>query len=60
MQKRCCATFWKFGIETFVDEKLIKQKEINFNVGRNDKSISIKVNDYLKIQKVKIEDFSCD
>ncbi|MEM5777689.1 MAG: YbaK/EbsC family protein [Candidatus Aenigmatarchaeota archaeon] len=47
-----------FGLETFVDEELLKQKKINFNAGRNDKSIEMKTEDYLKIVKPKIEKFS--
>ncbi|MEM5799608.1 MAG: YbaK/EbsC family protein [Candidatus Aenigmatarchaeota archaeon] len=47
-----------FGLETFVDQELLKQKKINFNAGRNDKSIKMKTEDYLKIVKPKIEKFS--
>jgi Ala-tRNA(Pro) deacylase len=47
-----------FGLETYVDEKLLEQKEINFNAGRNDKSIAMKTKDYIKIVKPKIEKFS--
>ncbi|MCS7135046.1 MAG: hypothetical protein N3E38_03310 [Candidatus Aenigmarchaeota archaeon] len=49
-----------FGLETYVDEHLLKQKEINFNAGRNDVSIHMKLKDYLKIVKPKIEKFSQD
>ncbi|MFH8080513.1 MAG: YbaK/EbsC family protein [Candidatus Aenigmatarchaeota archaeon] len=49
-----------FGLDTIVDEELLKQKEINFNAGRNDKSINMKLEDYLKIVKPKIEKFSQD
>jgi len=47
-----------FGLETYVDEELLKQKEINFNAGSNDKSIAMKTRDYIKIVKPKIEKFS--
>ncbi len=47
-----------FGLDTYVDEKLLKQKEINFNAGRNDRSIAMRVEDYIKIVKPKIENFS--
>ena len=47
-----------FGLDTYVDEKLLEQKEINFNAGSNDKSIAMKTRDYIKIVKPKIEKFS--
>jgi len=47
-----------FGLETLVDEEMLKQKEINFNAGRNDRSIKMRLEDYIKIEKPKIEKFS--
>ncbi|MEM5878483.1 MAG: YbaK/EbsC family protein, partial [Candidatus Aenigmatarchaeota archaeon] len=49
-----------FGLKTIVDEKLLEQKEINFNAGANDKSIKMNTEDYVKILKPKIEKISQD
>lgn len=49
-----------FDLETIVDKELLKQKEINFNAGANDKSIKMKTEDYIKIVKPKIEKISQD
>jgi prolyl-tRNA editing enzyme YbaK/EbsC (Cys-tRNA(Pro) deacylase) len=47
-----------FGMEVYVDKSILDQKEINFNAGRNDKSIQMKTKDYLKVTKHRVEDFS--
>ncbi len=38
-------------LETYLDNSLFKQINISFNPGRHDKSIKIKLSDYLKLEK---------
>lgn len=47
-----------FGMQVFVDRSLLGQKEINFNAGRRDRSLQMKIIDYLKVTKHIVEDFS--
>lgn len=47
-----------FGLQMFVDESLLSQDIINFNAGRNDTSIEMKLKDYLEIVEPIIDDFS--
>lgn len=47
-----------FKIPTYVDKNLAQLESINFNAGSNTKSIGMKTEDYLKIEKPIVGEFS--
>ena len=45
-------------LRTYVDESLLENEEISFNAGSLTDSITMKLKDYLKIEKPFVDDFS--
>lgn len=46
------------GLPLYIDQSLLENKEINFNVGLLTDSMSISIQDYLKLVKGSVESFS--
>jgi len=46
------------GLKTYVDKSLLENEEISFNAGSLTDSITMKLEDYLKIEKPFVDDFS--
>jgi Ala-tRNA(Pro) deacylase len=49
-----------FGLPTFLDESVLENDFVNFNIGMLTKSVKIKKQDLLKIMKLTISKFSKD
>ncbi len=45
-------------IKTYLDESLLAQKEIAFNVGKRDRSILMSTQDFIRLEKPTVESFS--
>jgi len=46
------------GMKTIVDEALLAEKQIAFNVGRKDRSVLMELEDFIRFEKPAIESFS--
>jgi len=47
-----------FNLEVYLDKSLLNQEIIDFNAGRNDVSVEMRLKDYIKIVKPTIDEFS--